>query len=89
MNNQDEWNEFLGRLFGNALNTYQSTKEYAFLKEKQEQIHARVAERCEQDSFLDDCAFAMGLDHERKSEFVYRKGMQDCVVILKELGVLA
>lgn len=90
MTNKEEWNEFLENLFNNAISKFEETKDYKYLKEKQEQLNARIDEKVNSDrEFLENCAFEMGLDDERKSEFVYRQDIKDCVWLLKNLGVLA
>ena len=91
MTNQEEWNEFLSNLFTNALVEYQDSNESKFLKEKREQIDKRLSENHleEKEKFYDDFMFETGLDAERKTESLYRKGLKDCIYILKELGVLA
>jgi len=91
MNNHQEWTEFLGNMFNNVLKEYQATKEYEFLKEKQEQLDARICEAYPDDKhpLVYDLAFEVGLDAERKAESLYRQGMSDCIFLLKELGVLA
>jgi len=90
MSNQEEWNEFLGNLFNNAIQEYQDSDEFKFLREKREQIDKRLSEKHleEKEKFYDDFVFEMGLDEERKTEVLYRKGLKDCIFILKELGVL-
>lgn len=91
MSNQEEWNEFLENIFNNALNEYQNTNEYTFLKEKREQLEERLTEKFLEDKqkFLDNCSFEIYLDAERKMQFLYQQGFKDCVEILKNLGVLA
>ena len=91
MSNHEEWNEFLGNLFDKALKHYQTTKEYEYLKEKREQLNAQLLDAYPEDKnpFLYNFAFETGLDEERKTEFIYRQGLKDCVFLLKELGVLA
>ena len=91
MTTHKEWNEFLEILFSSALFEYRNSEEYQRIKEKREQIDARIAERFSNEDvvFYEECAFELLLDEERKHEFIYRKGITDCVVILKELGVLA
>jgi len=90
MSNHEEWNEFMENLFGNALKDYQDTNEYKFLREKREQLDNQIIEKYPDDkqAFYEKFAFEMALDEERKTEFVYRKGLKDCVFILKELGIL-
>ncbi len=91
MSNHEELNEFWGNLFNNALKDYETTKEYEYLKEKQEQLDTQIFEAYPEDKnpLLYNFAFEIGLDAERKTEFIYRQGLKDCVFLLKELGVLA
>jgi len=91
MNKHEELNEFLARLFDNALNGYRATNEYEFLKEKREQLDERMfaAYPADENPLVYDFAFEAGLDAERKTEFIYRQGLKDCVLLLKEFGVLA
>ena len=90
MTNKEQLNEFMENLFENALETYKNTKEYIFLQEKQEQFKERLIEKeSANDEFLENYAFEIGLDAERKNEFVYQQGMKDCVWLLKSIGVLA
>jgi len=91
MDKRQEWNGFMENMFNNALKECQTTKEYEFLKEKQEQLDARMSEAYPDDKhpLVYDFAFEIGLDAERKTEILYRQGIKDCVFLLKELGVLA
>jgi hypothetical protein len=91
MSNHEEWSEFLGHLFNNALKDYRTTKEHEFLEEKREQLDAQVFEAYPEDKnpLLYSFAFETGPGAERKTEYIYRQGLKDCVFLLKELGILA
>ena len=90
MSNQEEWNLFLESLFTNAFESYGKTKESEYLKEKQEQLDVRLEQHENAGKqFLEEYLFQMGLDAERKTEFVYRQGIKDGIWLLKNLGVLA
>ena len=91
MNNHEKWNEFLENLFGNALQEYQKTKEYEYIQEKHTYIDEILKTNfsASENKIINDCIFETGLDAERQTDFIYRKGLKDSVFILKELGVLA
>lgn len=90
MNNQEELNEFLEQLLSGALKTFEKTNESQYLNEKKEQFNIRLEEQGESSrKFLEEYAFELGLDDERRTEFIYRQGIKDCIWLLKRLGVLA
>ena len=91
MSNRKEWNEFVNNLFSNALKEYQSTKEYEYLQEKHTHIDEilRTNLSVDNNKIVENCMFELGLDAERQTDFIYHKGLKDCIFILKELGVLA
>lgn len=85
---QQEWQDFLEQLFNQAVELYKETPESAYLKEKRKQLDARMAELTLESKFVDDYIFEIGLDNDRKAEFIYRQGMKDCVWLLRTLEVL-
>ena len=91
MTNQDEWDEFLRNLFGNALEKHQKTKDYKYAQKKQahfeEILYSNISINKKQ--LVDDCFFDMMLEIERKMEYLYRQGLKDCIFLLKEMGALA
>ena len=87
---KEEFEEFVDYLFDNAIVEFHSTKQYELLKEKLD----RMGEDCknmfmkDEQRFADEC-FSFLLDMSSQQErYVYKKGLTDCVVLLKELGVL-
>ena len=90
MTNREEWNEFLENLFSNALKEYQKTKEYKYLQEKHTHIDEILKTNLSvsENKIVADCIFEISLDAERQIDFIYRKGLKDCIFILKELGML-
>ena len=91
MNNQKELDSFLENLFNNALEKYHDSKEHGFSKEKREQLDERMFKAYPEKDYplVYEFAFELGLDMERKNEYIYRQGLKDCVFLLKELGILA
>lgn len=65
-------------------------KEYGLLKEKLDRMDCECDTMLRQDEkdFAIEC-FELLLEVDSKEEeYVYRKGLRDCVFILKNLGVL-
>lgn len=85
-----EYNFFMDELLNRAIEAFQSTEQYKLLQEKLK----RMDDDCETmftkeaHDFATEC-FELILHVESQEEqFVYRKGFQDCVWLLKTLGVL-
>ena len=91
MTNQAEWNEFLDNLLSNAIAGHKSSKEYEYLKQRQEQIDESLATNltADQKIFVEEILFELGLATARETEIVYQQGLKDCVWLLRNLGVLA
>lgn len=86
----------LNEIFGDvelsrAVEEFKSSDEYDLLKEKLD-IMERDCDTMfnkEEKDFAVEC-FELILEVDAKEEqYVYRKELQDCVIILKNLGVLA
>ena len=88
MSIQEEFSEFIEDSFNAAWENYRQTKEYELMREKREQMDVRFEALGEYRTVLEECAFQIGADADRRLEFVYRSGLKDCIFILKELGVL-
>jgi len=91
MTNQQEWNEFLNSLLSNAIAGYRNSKEYGYLKQRQEQIDEMLTTNLTEDEkiFVEEILFELGLAAERETEIVYHQGLRDGIWLLKDLGVLA
>ena len=91
MTNQQEWNEFLTNLLSGAMAKHKNSKEYEYLKQRQEQIDEYLITNLtpEHKNLVEEILFELGLAAERETEVVYRQGLKDCVWLLKNLGVLA
>lgn len=76
MTKPEKWSFFLQEMFSRTLEEYRGTDQYTYLKEKREQLSARVEPLVQEKKLLDDYLFECGLDEERKAEFVYRQGMK-------------
>jgi len=91
MTNYEEYDLFLDELLSRAVMKFKSTEEYRLLSEKLE----RMDRDCEtmltkdQQDFAVEC-FELILSVEgQQDQYVNRKGLRDCVCLLKSLGVLA
>ena len=86
---QERWNTFLEELFEDTLQAWYKTREHEYLEEKEKQLNERLDALCskEQRVLIDDFLFETELDKERGIAFIYRKGMQDGLLILKTMGV--
>jgi len=82
---------FIDELLSRAVEEFKSTDEYDLLKEKLDAMERDCDTMFtkEEKDFAVEC-FELILEVDSKEEqYVYRKGLQDCVFILKNLGVLA
>ena len=91
MNNKQEWNEFLDNLLSNAITEHKNSEEYKHIKQRLEHIDEMLTTNLTADEkeFVDEILFELGLMAERETEVVYRQGFNDCVWLLKELGMVA
>ena len=91
MVNKEEFEYFLEQLIDNAVKNFKETEQYKFLQEKLDQMDRDCDNMLTKDEkdFIVTC-FELILDVDGQQErYIYRKGLEDCVSILKELGVLA
>jgi len=91
MDEQEVFELFLSGMLDHAVQDFQSTSQYALLKEKLQSMERD----CEtmlgkpERAFAEEC-FELLLDVYGQQEcHVYRQGIQDGIRILKTLGVLA
>ena len=87
----EEFEYFTDQLLENATSEFRKTEEYELLKEKVEQMNRDCEVMLTEDQrvFAEEC-FDLIMDADSRQEnFTYRKGLNDCVFILKRLGVLA
>jgi hypothetical protein len=91
MEKYEEWNEFLNNLHSKASKTYKETTEYEYVKKRQDEMERAIRDNLmtDQKELVEECVFEIGIMNDRESEILYRQGMEDCVWILKKLGVLA
>jgi len=93
MSVNEEFDFFVNELLSRAVEEFKSSDEYNLLKEKLDTMESdcdTMLSKAEKD-FAVEC-FELILEVDSKEEqyvYVYRKGLQDGVLILKNLGVLA
>ena len=91
MNNKEEFEFFVEEMLNNAVKDFKETEQYRLLQEKLNQMDRdcdSILTKDEKD-FAVEC-FELLLDVGGQEEhYVYRKGLLDCVRVLKHLGVLA
>lgn len=91
MNKKEIFGFFVEQMLETVLNDYYSTEQYKLLQEKLVQMDKDCESNLKRDEryFVEEC-FGLLLDAAGEEEqFVYRRGMHDCVTLLKELRVLA
>ena len=91
MSNKKEFDFFVEEMLSNAVKDFKETTQYELLQEKLEQMERDCDTSLTEDGkeFALEC-FDLLLDVGGQQEhYVYRKGLQDCVSLLKYLGVLA
>lgn len=91
MNVNQEFDLFVDELLSRAVEEFKSTEEYGLLKEKLDRMDCECGTMLRKDEkdFAVEC-FELILEVDSKEEqYVYRKGLRDCVFILKNLGVLS
>ena len=84
-----EWNDFMNYMLSDALDEHRQSIEYEW-KRRTEQIDEFLTTNltADQKNMVEDVLFEFGLTTEREAEAVYRRGLRDCVFLLKELEVL-
>ncbi|WP_195985742.1 hypothetical protein [Clostridium sp. D33t1_170424_F3] len=88
---QDTLNEMFNQLFDSAMREFTREGEYESLIEKWDQIDRE----CEtmlaevEQGFVRECFETLAEISCRENQYAYRRGMLDCVSLLKALRVLA
>lgn len=86
-----EFELFVDELLCRAVEEFKSTEEYGLLKEKLDRMDCEcdtMFRQGEKDFAIECFELLLEVD-SKEEEYVYRKGLRDCVYILKNLGVLA
>lgn len=91
MTTKQEFNLFIEQLLVHAIDEFRTTEEYKLLNEKTSKMYHDCESMFtkDQQEFADEC-FDILLDVEgQQKQYIYHKGLKDCVWLLKNLGVLA
>lgn len=91
MDRQKKWNEFLEELQECALKNREETVEYQFYLHRMEDMYQMMVDHLtgDQKQMMEEVLFEVGLQGEREGRWLYRQGMEDCVWLLRHMGVLA
>ena len=87
----DDFDFFVDQLLDTAVKEFRATEQYKLLRERLDQMDRDWDSKFTKDAkdFAAEC-FDLILDADgQEEEYVYCKGLLDCVKILKWLGLLA
>ena len=86
---EKEYEFFIDQLLDAAASQFKASEEYALLREKLDQMHldCEMMLNEEQQNFAEECFGLIKDAGGRQESYVYRKGIRDCVNILKLFGV--
>lgn len=89
--NQETLDEIFNQLFDNAMHEFTREGEYESLMEKQNQIDRECETMLAEDErgFVRECFETLAEISCHENQYAYRRGMLDCVSVLKALRVLA
>lgn len=90
----EEWNEFLENMLNNATEKYRQSNEYHLWKQRDKQRDKQIDETLK--SMLSDkdfmtiqeFLFETIVASPRETEVIYNQGFKDCILILKNIGVI-
>ena len=91
MDNTKVWNGILEALIHANFEAFQQTKEYEYLHQRKLYLDELMSNELSpsQKIMIEEIIFEFGSMEEANADRMYAQGMMDCVMILKNLGVLA
>ena len=91
MTNKKELDNFFDALINNAEDEYKNTTEYEYFQKTENQIYNILKNNLtfDEQNFVEEIIFELGLENEHKTNLMYRQGIKDCVWLLKSIKVLA
>lgn len=91
MDKNKVWNEFLETMIQAHFEDYKHTDEYKYLHQRRMYLDELITNglNSSQRELFEEVAFEFGSMDEANADRMYAQGMRDCVMILKNLGVLA
>ena len=91
MNNKENFEFFIEEMLNNAVSDFKKTDQYKLIQEKLDQMDRDCDSelRKNEKDFATECFELLLSAGGQEEHYVYRKGLLDCVSVLKWLGVLA
>jgi len=91
MTTNEQFDFFVSNLLDDAVRDFKSTEQGKLLESKLDKMDRDCKDILAKDEqvFASECFDLISDVSGRQEAYVYRRGLRDCVVILKELGVLA
>lgn len=90
MSTKEEFDIFVEELLTRAVEEFKQTEQYELLNEKLNLMECEcetMLTKSEQ-AFVNECfELLLSIDGQQE-QYVYRSGLRDCIMILKNLGVL-
>ncbi len=90
MKKTKEWNEFIYQLVEANIKDFQDTKEYEYFHNRELHLDEMLNTNLTKDEkeMVEEVMFELGVAQDHRENKLYEQGMKDCVMILKELGVI-
>lgn len=91
MTNQQQYEFFIDQLFENAVREFRDTEQSRLLQEKIDRMDNDCDYMLREDEkdFVNECFGLLMEVGGQQERFLYQKAFQDCVLLLRQLGVLA
>lgn len=89
--NKEKFENLIEQMYNNAAIAYQKTEEFRLNNEKMERMEAdcRIKFNPSDSEFVIGCFDTMIGNCSQRELYIYRKGLLNCVGLLKWMGVLA
>lgn len=91
MTNQQQYEFFIDQLFENAVKAFRETEQSCLLQEKLDRMNrdCDYMLRADEKEFATECFGLLMEVGGQQERYLYQKAFQDCVLLLRQLGVLA
>jgi len=91
MKGEEGFDFIIEQLLNDAIDGYKQTEESKLLKEKCDQIHCDCETMLmeEQHEFVMECFELLSGIDGRQERYIYKRGLQDGIWLLKNLGLLS
>ena len=90
MTAKDEWNEYMNNMYSLAFEDFHRGDYYRALKETLDRLERDCKSNFDEDDFeyISDWIYALAASGDAQGTFMYERGYQDCIGILKRLDVI-